>query len=226
MIAYNNLGINLMLIGDWTKAEEMITKALDIAEKEGSVARRGHLLDSLGELKMLRGETEEAQEMLERAINLARENKRGWYEIQSMRNLARCYLAKGEPERAIEIANETIALSAKLGDKHFASMAGLVLAEANLDLGKPEDCEEALTAIEQADKTDDFFVLGNIQRIRGLVALADDDTELAIHHFQPRTDHLRDSWRSLSHRGAPSSAWSNIDKSRQRPCSPTSRSCR
>ena len=199
VIAYNNLGINLMLIGDWTKAEQMITKALDLAERQGHSHAAG-ILDSLGELKMLRGETEEAQEMLERAINLARENKRGWYEIQSMRNLARCYLAKGEPERAIEIANETIALSAKLGDKHFASMAGLVLAEANLDLGKPEDCEEALIAVEQADKTDDFFVLGNIQRIRGLVALADDDVELAIHHFS-RALTIFEAGGDLYHKG-------------------------
>src|SRR5213078_497997 len=29
----------------------------------------------------------------------------------------------------------------------------------------------------------DFFVLGNIQRIRGLLALEQDDEELAVHHF-------------------------------------------
>ncbi|MEQ1643190.1 MAG: sigma 54-interacting transcriptional regulator [Pyrinomonadaceae bacterium] len=199
VIAYNNLGINLMLIGDWIKAEQMITKALGLAERQGHSHAAG-ILDSLGELKMLRGETEEAQKMLERAIELARENKRGWYEIQSMRNLARCYLAQGEAERAIETANETIALSAKLGDKHFASMAGLVLAEANLDLGKPEDCEEALIAVEEADKTDDFFVLGNIQRIRGLAALADDDVELAIHHFS-RALTIFEAGGDLYHKG-------------------------
>lgn len=199
VIAYNNLGINLMLIGDWTKAEQMIGKALEIAERQGHSHAAG-ILDSLGELKMLRGETDEAQQMLERSINLARENKRGWYEIQSMRNLARCYLAQGNAKQAIETANETIALSAKLGDKHFATMAGLVLAEANLDLGKPEDCEQALIAVEEADKTDDFFVLGNIQRIRGLAAVADDDVELAIHHFS-RALTIFEAGGDLYHKG-------------------------
>src|SRR5439155_130860 len=31
VIAYNNLGINLMLIGEWPRAEEMIRRALDLA---------------------------------------------------------------------------------------------------------------------------------------------------------------------------------------------------
>lgn len=182
VIAYNNLGINLMLIGEWLKAEQMISKALEIAERQKHSHAAG-ILDSLGELKMLRGETDEAQQMLERAIDLARENKRGWYEIQSMRNLARCFLAQGDAKRAIETANDTIALSAKLGDSHFASMARLVIAEAKLELGDADGCEDTLIAIETSDKTDDFFVLGNIQRIRGMATLAGDDVELAIHHF-------------------------------------------
>ncbi|MCA1588874.1 MAG: sigma-54 dependent transcriptional regulator [Acidobacteria bacterium] len=46
-----------------------------------------------------------------------------------------------------------------------------------------EDCENALRAIEDTDPTSDFFVLGNIQRIRGLAALEAGDRELALHHF-------------------------------------------
>ncbi|MBK9766261.1 MAG: sigma 54-interacting transcriptional regulator [Chloracidobacterium sp.] len=37
--------------------------------------------------------------------------------------------------------------------------------------------------IEADDPSTDFFVLGNIQRIRGLALLEQDDRELAIHHF-------------------------------------------
>ena len=36
---------------------------------------------------------------------------------------------------------------------------------------------------KRTTRTTDFFVLGNIQRIRGLAALADEDNELAVHHF-------------------------------------------
>ena len=40
-----------------------------------------------------------------------------------------------------------------------------------------------LNLIEETDPTSDFFVLGNIQRIRGLLALEVKDEEIAVHHF-------------------------------------------
>ena len=94
IIAYNNLGINLMLIGEWSRAEEIIKRALDLAIDKNHVHIAG-ILDSLGELKILRGQLEDAQDYLEQAVSVARQRKREWYETQAMRNLARCFLAKG-----------------------------------------------------------------------------------------------------------------------------------
>jgi hydrogenase-4 transcriptional activator len=183
VIAYNNLGINLTLIGDWGKAEEMICRALDIAEKQENSAHVIGILDSLAELMILRGNTDEAEKLLERSIALAQEIKRPFYEIQSMRNLARLFLTQNKLDAAIEKATETIEFAAKLGDSHFPSMAGLILAEALLQKGDAEKCIDELDEIEKISPSSDFFVLGNIQRIRGLVVLNDKDTELAIHHF-------------------------------------------
>lgn len=101
-----------------------------------------------------------------------------------MRNLARCYLAQGKVKKAVAKAQETIK---RCGEKqvieYYANMAGLVLAEAYIEQGRVDECEESLGAIEESDPSADFFVLGNIQRIRGLAAIASEDTELAIHHF-------------------------------------------
>ena len=182
VIAYNNLGINLMLIGEWKKAEEMIRQALDLAEQSNHVHIAG-ILDSLGELKIMRGELAEAQKLLERAVALARERKREWYEVQALRNLARCHLTQGLLEKAAEIARGTIELSARIGEKHHANMAGLVLAESYLRQGRLGECENTLQVIEERGPNTDFFVLGNIQRIRGLAALEEKDNELAVHHF-------------------------------------------
>ena len=118
VIAYNNLGINLMLIGEWNRAEEMISRALEIARKTNHVHIAG-ILDSLGELKILRGELDTANDLLEQAVAVARERKREWYEAQALRNLARCFLARGEFERAVEIARETMGLSSRIGDNHY-----------------------------------------------------------------------------------------------------------
>lgn len=182
VIAYNNLGINLTLTGDWARAETIIKKALELALKTNHVHMAG-ILDSLGELKILRGELAEAEDLFKRAIKIARERKREWYVVQAMRNLSRCFLAKGEFEKAAETARETIELSGTIGDRHYANMAGLVLAESLLNLHRAGECENRLQIIEESDPASDFYVLGNIQRIRGLAAAASDDPELAVHHF-------------------------------------------
>ena len=182
VIAYNNLGINLMLIGEWPKAEEMIKRALDLAVRANHVHVAG-ILESLGELKILRGELGEAEDFLSQAVAIARTRKREWYEAQAMRNLARCFLAQGKFREAAEKARETIELCGRIGDKHYVNMAGLVLAESYLNEGGLDECENYLKVIEENDPTSDFFVLGNIQRIRGLAALQKDDKQLAVHHF-------------------------------------------
>lgn len=199
VIAYNNLGINLMLIGEWSKAEAMVRRALKIALRENYVHVAG-IYDSLGELRLQRHELVEAEEMLEMAVDFAKKHKHRWYTLQAMRNIARLYLAQGNFEKAIAKAQETIAMSAEIGDKHYANMAGLVLAESFLSLSDAEKCESALRTIEDNDPRTDFFVLGNIQRIRGLSALAENDRELAVHHFS-RALTIFESAEDLYHTG-------------------------
>ncbi len=182
VIAYNNLGLHLVLIGEWPKAQQMIERALEIALREDYVHVAG-IYESLGELKLLRGELDEAESLLTIAVEFAEDRKHDWYALQSLRMLARCYLAQGKYKRAAEKARETIERSNVIGDKHYGNMAGLVLAESLLQQGALEECEESLSNIEESDPQADFFVLGNIQRIRGLSALAQEDSELAIHHF-------------------------------------------
>lgn len=182
VIAYNNLGLNLLLIGDWTRAESMIRKALELATANNHAHVAG-ILDSLGELKIMRGELDEAEKLLERAVALAKERKNGWYTVQAMRNLARCRLAQGKHKQAADDARAAIELSREIDDKHYANMAGLVLAESFLHVGTSADCENYLRIIEETDATSDFFVLGSIQHIRGLAALAEGDKQLAVHQF-------------------------------------------
>ncbi len=180
--AYNNLGLHLTMRGEWTKAEAAYNRALELAIEARHVHAAG-ILDSLGELKILRGELGEAQNLLERSIALAEQGKREWYVIQSLRNLARCFLLQGKLAEAKKKARETIELCRKIGERQVANMAGLVLAEVYLEENKQSECERELLAIEATDPSSDFFVLGNIQRIRGLLILENDDEELAVHHF-------------------------------------------
>ncbi len=180
--AYNNLGINLMLLGDWHKAEEMVQRALDIAIEVDHPHIAG-ILDSLGELKLLRNELDEAQELLEQGIKIAEDRDKQWYAIQAMRTLARCFLAKGDYKKAIATAKETVRICSEMGDNQFSNMARLVLAEAYLRKGDRKRSEAELLEIEENDPESDLFVLGDIQRIRGLAAEVRGDIKTAAHHF-------------------------------------------
>lgn len=182
VIAYNNLGLHLILIGEWTKAEHMIERALEIGLKENYDHVAG-IYESLGELKLLRGRLDEAEVFLDKSAEWAERFKHTWYTIQARRMRARCYLAQGRFREAEAEAEKTLSLCSEIGDKHYTNMAGLVLAESHLQQGSLDECEDALLVIEETDPSADFFVLGNIQRIRGLAALEERDEELAVHHF-------------------------------------------
>ncbi len=180
--AYNNLGLHLTMRGEWAKAEIAYKRALQLATEVNHVHVAG-ILDSLGELKILRGELGEAQKLLEQSVALAEERKKEWYVIQSLRNLARCFLLQGKLKEAKAKARETIEICKRISERQIANMARLVLAEVYLEENKYTECERELEAIEETDPSSDFFVLGNIQRIRGLLCLRNDDEELAVHHF-------------------------------------------
>src|SRR4029453_13162381 len=93
-LCYNNLGINLTLVGRWDRAHEALKRALELAfEVDERGAQVPMILDSLAELKMLRGELGEARSLLERAVRLADEHGNKWYTWQAMRTLGRCLLA-------------------------------------------------------------------------------------------------------------------------------------
>ncbi len=94
------------------------------------------------------------------------------------------FLAQGKLAEAREKARETVAICNKIGESQIVNMANLVLAEVHLQEGNFDECERELQAIEDKDPNHDFLLLGNIQRIRGLLALKYGDEELAVHHFR------------------------------------------
>lgn len=182
VMAYNNLGMNLLVLGDWTRAEAMMKRALDLAVEANHVHIAG-ILDSIGELKLLRGELDESKDLLERGIKFAVERRKEWYAIHAMRNLARCFLAQGKISESVATAQETVDKCLNMGEKQTVNLARLVLAESLLENGDFIRYENVLETIEDSVLPTEFFILGGIQRIRGLAALKDDDKELGVHHF-------------------------------------------
>ena len=218
--AYNNLGINLMLTGDWGRAQKALERALVLSlEVDASGKHAPMIYDSLGELRMLRGDIEEARRDLERAISLATEAGNKWYAGQAMRTLARCLLAGNDAGRALVEGEAALAVAERIGDRQAICESSLILAEAYLQVGNIEECGVLLQKVmeETADSATDLAVAGEVQRIYGMLAMAQEDATLAAHHFGRSLsifDMLGDRYRSARAHLGLGSAYASIQPER------------
>jgi hydrogenase-4 transcriptional activator len=183
---YNNLGNNLILIGQWDRAEEMLERALtgatEVDEKAGRVAM---ILDSLGDLALLKGNLDEALGYLERAVSVATEDGNRWYACQAFRTLARCYLAMNRSADALASAKSALELAETIGDNRAICESELLLGDSYLHEGKLDLCAAKLQQVadQSTDSAADMGLAGEAQRLYGMLALARSDASLAAQHF-------------------------------------------
>ncbi|MCA1815592.1 MAG: sigma 54-interacting transcriptional regulator [Acidobacteria bacterium] len=185
-LGYNNLGINLLLVGDWARAQSVLDRALALAtEVDESGAQVPMILDSLGQLQLLRGNLADARRNLTRAVELATRHGNKWYAGQALRTRGRCLLALGETDAALADAGEALALAERIGDRQAVCDSRLLLAKSQLRRGDAAEAEAELQKVAEQtnDSEADLAVAGEAQRLHGQVALAQHDSALAVHHF-------------------------------------------
>ncbi|HEV7395545.1 MAG TPA: sigma 54-interacting transcriptional regulator [Pyrinomonadaceae bacterium] len=183
---YNNLGINLILIGQWDRAHDALDRALTLAsevdERGGKVPM---ILDSLGELLMLRGNLEEARDYLERSVALAKENGNKWYACQALRTLGRCYLAMGDLASGLAKSEEAFSLAEAIGDRQAICESLLILADGHLTSENYVSAEAELQRVteESSESPTDLNLAGEAQRLSGKLSMAQGDPGAAAQHF-------------------------------------------
>ncbi len=182
---YNNLGIHLILVGEWERAQQALERALTLASETDKRSEQTMILDSLGELLMLRGELEEAEKYLERAVALAQEHGNKWYVGQALRTLGRCHLAMNGLDAALADGTRALDYAERIGDRQAVCDSRLLLGETHLRRGDLALCEEQLNPVlaETADTSADLAVSGEAQRLHGLLSLARGDRMLAAQYF-------------------------------------------
>jgi hydrogenase-4 transcriptional activator len=185
-IGYNNLGINLILLGQWEAAQEALERALAVANEANENAKEiPMILDSLGDLCLLRGDLEQAADYLERAVTMATAHGNKWYACQALRTLARCRLAMNANSDAIATAIEARDIAERIGDRQAIHELQLLLAECSLNSGELENCQAHLDPVVEhtSDSATDLGLAGEAQRLLGLLAMARSDSALATQHF-------------------------------------------
>ena len=183
---YNNLGMNLTLIGQWERAHEALERALAIAtEVDEQGEKVSMILDSLGELCTLRGDLDDARSYLERAVAMTNESDNKWYAFQASRTLARCLFAMNASVEALATTKHALELAERIGNRQAICESELLLSEGYLHSGKLDHCAASLQKIadQTSDSAADMGIVGEAQRIHGLLALARSDASLAAQHF-------------------------------------------
>jgi hydrogenase-4 transcriptional activator len=183
---YNNLGINLILVGDWKRAQAVLEKSLALAsEIHLNSPKLSMPLDSLGELHMLRGDLVTAQSYIERAVAVATEHGHKWYAGQALRTLGRCALAMADASAAREHGRQALAYAEAIADRQAICESRLLLAEADFVLGDLESCDAELQKVSEqtTDSVTDLGFAGEAQRLHGLLSMAQGDATLAAQHF-------------------------------------------
>lgn len=182
---YNNLGINLILTGQWDRAQEALERALELSSQGERNVKLPMYLDSLGELLMLRGDLEESKSYLVRAVRLATENGNRWYAGQALRTLSRCCLVMNDSAEALQKGKDALALAEQIGDRQAICESLLLIAEAYLGSGDPDQCATNLKKLTDltTDSATDLGFAGEAQRLAGLLAMAQSDPALAAQHF-------------------------------------------
>lgn len=185
-VAYNNLGINLILIGQWDRGQEAFERSLALLTDEDEINDNLPMaLDSLGELRMLRGDLDEAKSYLERGVALATENGNKWYACQALRTLARCHIAMNRSVESLATAKQALEIAEQIGDRQAICESELLLAECYLHSGDLDDCAANLqnVADQTSDSAADMGLAGEAQRLYGLLAMARSQAPLAAQHF-------------------------------------------
>ncbi|MFN2453442.1 MAG: sigma 54-interacting transcriptional regulator [Pyrinomonadaceae bacterium] len=185
-LGYNNLAINLILVGDWNRAHEVVKRALELAfetdDRSGYVPM---IIDSLGELQMLRGNLTEAEKELRHALDLATKNGNKWPMLLTLRTLGRCHLAMKNAALALVEGRDVMALAERIGDRQAICEARLLIAESHLHLGDLPECAAQLRTLteEITDSVADLALTGETQRLYGELALAQGKPVIAATHF-------------------------------------------
>jgi DNA-binding NtrC family response regulator/tetratricopeptide (TPR) repeat protein len=170
-VALATLGQIYVQLGDLERAEQILTRTLEVRSTVQFHETTGAVFDTLAQIHLMRGSYERAEEYLRlasEAYGAYGSHTMRWYEWSLKVLAVKLAIRRGDYDEALDMAN---ALAATAGvPPSEAIQADLAASEALLAAGRIEDAELRLQGCE--DRLDPRSAPGNwgeFLRIRGLI---------------------------------------------------------
>jgi tetratricopeptide (TPR) repeat protein len=153
--AVNELSVAYRQQNRLAEAQELLDRAVHLAEASGSILARAQARHSLGIVQLDRGELDAAEQSLEQARELFGEVGDTWRLARTMNELARVAEERGDDARAEKLLRDAIKMLKMLGDRGALCESQRGLAEILVNRGRLDEAERvALEAIETVGEHD------------------------------------------------------------------------
>jgi DNA-binding NtrC family response regulator/tetratricopeptide (TPR) repeat protein len=168
--AYNSLGDNLRLSGEWDEAMDCLKRAIELARSLNEPMFEATGRATMAEILLARGKYAEAEEQARACIGTER-----WLEASALRILGSVQQATGRTEAGLATLRDALRLSTTTGDLHGLTLAQVCLAEAHYLQGGYDQAREYLELAQgrvKEEKSRSLLISGLIQRLAGQIEAA------------------------------------------------------
>ncbi len=160
---YNGLAGSLILVGNWTRAEELLEKSLTLARKQQDDYGESLALAQYGLLYTLTGRINEAKPSLNFALELAQQIRAKDSESFCEVNLGKLYLLLGEKEQALLHLKPALETSLAINRIDYAVEAQLAFIEICLSENKLQQAQAGLKiARDWLGKEKNLLLIGKL----------------------------------------------------------------
>jgi DNA-binding NtrC family response regulator/tetratricopeptide (TPR) repeat protein len=185
-IALGSLGQIYVRVGDLSRAEETLNRALDVRSPMRFMRETtGAVFDTLAQIHLIRGELEEAARAIDRAKEAYGEygaQTTRWYDWGLRVLEARLTLRRGRAREALAMGNDIASMEGI--PAVYAILAELIAIEALLASGACGECQERLESIALRIQPGTMGgTWGEFLRLRGRVRAAQGRATDAYHDF-------------------------------------------
>jgi len=171
--AYNSLGDNLRLSGQWDEAMDCLNRAVELAHSLNEPIYEATGRATLAEILLARGKYSEAEKQATLTMELRGSER--WLEASALRILGSVQQATGRAEAGLATLRDALRLSTTTGDLHGLTLAQVSLAEGHYLQGGYDQAREYLELAQgrvKEEKSRSLLISGLIQRLAGQIDTA------------------------------------------------------